>query len=621
MSKEPEERRFFNYPEPKKGPNVQYAVERRPNPVLTGPFLVVAAFLMEWIRFIREMAWHNAGFSDLRKILPDLMNIEPRYDPTIVPLPISQSEVEAGGERVPLLATEGLSQSQKSLKLYSVADYRAKYLSGELTPTDVVRAILPLIRRDGGQPGKHSIAWREIQVERILKAAEESTQRYKNKQPIGPLDGIPSSIKDDYDYDGYATSLGSLNDYSEEAADGTSSTSWAVRKLEESGAIIIGKLHMHEYGLDTTGNNPHHGTPPNPFNPGYYTGGSSSGPAYAVSSGIIPLALGSDGGGSIRIPASFCSVFGLKPTHNRITCWPGPNHSPTCAVQGPLAIDMESLVAAYETIAEPHSSTQYPPLNLQPSPPVTKVLGIYEAWFSRAKPSVQKLVRGLVDSLVAQHGYTVIPIEIPFAAEGQMAHALTVLTDASTLLVDTRTITPANKILLSLGRTTPSTDYLLAQKLRNLIMQHLAYLWKKHPGMIIITPTTSCAGWPVKSGQSELSYGLNDGSRTLESMEYVWLANFCGLPALNVPAGYVVPDGSKGAGEIATKDTEGMVPVGLMATGEWCSEDALLRFGFDAEAAGQDRRCKPPIWEDIISRAETEAKTNKAVGNGVNGDL
>lgn len=281
---------------------------------------------------------------------------------------------------------------------------------------------------------------------------------------------------------------------------------------------------------------------------------------------------------------------------------------------------MESLVAAYETIAQPHPSTQYPPLPLQPSPPVTKVLGIYEAWFSRAKPSVQKLVRGLVDSLVVEHGYTVIPIEIPYAAEGQMAHALTVLTDASTLLVDTRDITPANKILLSLGRTAPSTDYLLAQKLRNLIMQHLAHLWKQHPGMIIITPTTSCAGWPVRSGQSELSYGLNDGNRTLESMEYVWLANFCGLPSLSVPAGYVIPEGSKGAGDVATKDTEGMVPVGLMATGEWCSEDALLRFGFDAEAAGQDRQCKPRIWEDIISRARMEARTNHTIGNGVNGD-
>lgn len=207
---------------------------------------------MEWIRFIREAAWHNAGFSDLRKLLPDLTNIEPRYDPTIIPLPISRSEVEAGGQRVSLLGQNGLTQAQKSLKLYSVADYRAMYLSGELTPTDVVRAILPLIRRDGSQPGKHSIAWRELQVDRILKAAEESTLRYKNGQPIGPLDGVPSSIKDDYDYDGYATSLGSVNDYAEEPADGESSTSWAVRKLEESGAIIIGKLHMHEYGLGTS---------------------------------------------------------------------------------------------------------------------------------------------------------------------------------------------------------------------------------------------------------------------------------------------------------------------------------------------------------------------------------
>lgn len=204
---------------------------------------------MEWIRLIREVAWHNAGFSGLRKILPDLIGYEPRYDPTVVPLPISKSEVEAGGERVSLLATERASHLQKPLKLYSVADYRAMYLSGELTPTDVVQAILPLIRRDGSQPGKHSIAWREIQVDRILKAAEESTLRYKKNQSLGPLDGIPSSVKDDYEYDGYATSLGSVNDYFEEAADGTSSTSWAVRKLEEAGSIIIGKLNMHEYGL------------------------------------------------------------------------------------------------------------------------------------------------------------------------------------------------------------------------------------------------------------------------------------------------------------------------------------------------------------------------------------
>ncbi|KAI6760583.1 hypothetical protein HG530_009443 [Fusarium avenaceum] len=590
-------------------PHVPYAIERNPNPVLRGRILVVAAFIMEWVRFVREIAWSNAGFASLRKIRTYLEHYEPRYDPTVVPLALSEAEAKERGERVQIsnLQQENNAQRPSTSKFYSAADYRDLYLSGELTPVDVVRAILPLVQLDG-QRGKHANAWRELNIDQIMRAAEASTERYKNKQPLGPLDGVPSAIKDDYDLDGYSTTLGSCREYAEEPAKGESNTSWIVRKLEEAGVVIIGKLAMHEYGLDTTGNNPNQGTPRNPFNSGYYTGGSSSGPGYAVSSGLIPLALGSDGGGSIRIPGSFCSVFGLKPTHERLTSWPGANHSPTCAVQGPLAVDMRSLAAAYEAIAEPHPSTQFPPLALQPSPPVTKVLGIFDAWISRAEPGVQSLVRGMVESLAAKHGYTLVPIEIPFPAEGQMAHALTVLTDASTLLYDTSGLTAANKILLSLGRTTPATDYLLAQKFRGMMMQHLAYLWKTYPGMMIITPTTACAGAVIRGGKSELSFGVNDANYTLQSMEYVWLANFCGLPAITVPAGYVVPEGSKGAGDVADVDTEGKIPVGLMATGEWCSEDALLQFGFDAEAVGQDLRCKPPIWEDVISQAKAVSR-------------
>lgn len=296
--------------------------------------------------------------------------------------------------------------------------------------------------------------------------------------------------------------------------------------------------------------------------------------------------------------------------------WPGANHSPTCAVQGPLAIDMDSLASVYSVVSDPHPSSQYPPLNLQPSPPITKTLGIYEAWFSRAEPGVQALTRSLVGKLVSEHGYRVVSIDIPFVAEGQMAHAMTVLTDGATLLEDTSDITPANKILLALGRTTPSTDYLLAQKLRGLLMQHLAYLWQEYPGMLIITPTTACAGSPIRGGSTELSYGVNDANYTLKSMEYVWLANFCGLPAISVPAGYVIPEGSEHAGAVADHHTEGKIPVGLMATGEWCGEKTLLRFGFDAEAAGEDRRAKPPIWEDVIARSKMEAETPAMRGGG-----
>jgi Asp-tRNA(Asn)/Glu-tRNA(Gln) amidotransferase A subunit family amidase len=179
---------------------------------------------------------------------------------------------------------------------------------------------------------------------------------------------------------------------------------------------------------------------------------------------------------------------------------------------------------------------------------------------------------------------------------------MTVLTDAATLLPKTNNLTPANRIMIALGTVTPSTDYLLAQKLRQLIMQHLAHLWKTYPGMIIVTPTTSCAGWRI-AGKKDFKYGISDGDQTLKTMEYVWMANFCGLPSLSVPAGFVVPEGTTGAGDIAGEETQGRIPVGLMAMGEWTSEESLLQWGLVAESLGEDRRARPPIWVDVVAKA------------------
>jgi Asp-tRNA(Asn)/Glu-tRNA(Gln) amidotransferase A subunit family amidase len=186
---------------------------------------------------------------------------------------------------------------------------------------------------------------------------------------------------------------------------------------------------------------------------------------------------------------------------------------------------------------------------------------------------------------------------------------MTVLTDAATLLPVTKNLTPANRIMIALGTVTPATDYLLAQKLRQLLMQHLAYLWKEYPGMIIMTPTTACAGWPIRN-KNELKYGISDGNQTLKTMEYVWMANFLGLPSLSVPAGFVVPEGKKGEGEVAGKDVEGRVPCGLMAMGEWASEDQLLRFGLDTESVGLDRQARPKIWVDVVEKAREVMKNN-----------
>lgn len=138
-------------------------------------------------------------------------------------------------------------------------------------------------------------------------------------------------------------------------------------------------------------------------------------------------------------------------------------------------------------------------------------------------------------------------------------------------------------------------------------MQHLSWLWDAHPGMVIVTPTTACAGWPIRAA-SELRHGVSDGNQTLDSMEYAWLANFCGIPSLTVPAGYVVPEGQPGEGEVAGSNTEGKVPVGLMATGEWAMEDTLLLFGVDAEEAAAGKQCRPPAWVDVAELAKAKMR-------------
>jgi Asp-tRNA(Asn)/Glu-tRNA(Gln) amidotransferase A subunit family amidase len=226
---------------------------------------------------------------------------------------------------------------------------------------------------------------------------------------------------------------------------------------------------------------------------------------------------------------------------------------------------------------------------------------------------VQDLSRSLIDKLVSEYNYHVVPIEIPFLVEGQIAHAMTVLTDAATLLPQTDNLTAANRILIALGTVTPATDFLLAQKLRQLLMQHLGFLWSIHPSMIIITPTTSCAGWPIKD-KKELRYGVSDGDQTLKTMEYVWMANFTGLPALTVPAGFATSKASKSiTNENGTAEKN--VPVGLMGMAEWGNKAQLLQWGLEVEALNIARHRLPPTWVDVIAIAKQEMQNSSTDGS------
>jgi len=177
-----------------------------------------------------------------------------------------------------------------------------------------------------------------------------------------------------------------------------------VARFREMGALLIGKANMTEIGMGVTGLNPHHGTTRNPYNPDHYTGGSSSGPATSVAAGFAPVALGADGGGSVRTPSSFCGLVGLKATFGRISelgaaplCW-------SVAHNGPLAATTTDCALAYAVISGPDVDD---PLTWhQPKPTLEGwnnldlsdlTLGVYWKWFHHSDPEVATACEKLLD--------------------------------------------------------------------------------------------------------------------------------------------------------------------------------------------------------------------------------
>ncbi|KAF1831308.1 amidase signature enzyme [Decorospora gaudefroyi] len=581
--------RFFNYPTPKAHDATFEAPPPGKNPVVKGLLLHHLANLVATVPLVSGILWSNAGFSSLRQCR-QLHGIEPRHDPTVIPLAPSTEEAPASltDESNPRPRLDHASNG----RFYSINDFHQAYVSGALTPTDIVERLLPLIRRDVAQCSPYSTAFMDSRVDLVRQAADASTQRYKTGQPLGILDGVPFAVKDDLQVEGYKRYLGTRHDYSN---GGAKETSWCAKMLQKEGAILVGTLTMHELGMDTTNNNPIWGTPLNPYNTQYYTGGSSGGAASAVGHGLVPFAIGSDGGGSIRIPSNYCGLYGLKTTHARVSIAPMPDAAKSVTVRGPLANSMADLEISYRVLAQPDPST-YPSSQFSPprklTMPQNKVLGVYKAWVDRADPPVQEAFQSALRYFELELGYQVVDISIPLLTQGQLAHAMTIMAEgASGHTTSIYDLTAPNRIVMRVAQQTPATDFLLAQRVRNILMEHLADLFRRHPGLIIVTPTTPNAGWPIDD--AELPHGVTNGNMLIRNMEYVWLANFTGIPCIQFPVGYV--HGIKGTGK---------VPIGFSAQGEWGSEDALIEFGHDGEKwlhdGYKDGKVMPEGWVDVL---------------------
>lgn len=188
---------------------------------------------------------------------------------------------------------------EESFVFPSIADYARAYRDGALDPRTVAERIVHILEhQDRGNPPLY--AFISYDVAEIRRAAADSAERFANGSARSIFEGVPVAVKDEIDVAGFATTLGT----SFHTLENAESDAWIVAKLREAGAIILGKTNMHEIGIGVTGLNPFYGTPINPYAPWRYPGGSSSGSASVVASGICPTAIGADGGGSVRIPAA-----------------------------------------------------------------------------------------------------------------------------------------------------------------------------------------------------------------------------------------------------------------------------------------------------------------------------
>ncbi len=556
-------------------------------PRLAGRALKLMAVLLELPGFrgwLRPVLLAQVGLRAFRKYRPNAgLTPLPLHspEPPVLLLPsCSLTEYETA-----LLQAENRKpKTENGFQPESALDFHRAYLAGETTPLKVAQRLLDVIRNleASAVPLRPLIEW---DGENLLRQAQECMERYQQGRPAGLLDGVPVAIKDEFDLVPYPTRVGTqVLGTNVATRDAT-----AVSRLRKAGALLFGKANMHELGMGVTGFNPHHGSARNPYDPERYPGGSSSGPAVAVAVGLCPVALGADGGGSIRIPAALCGISGLKATWSRVSSAGQFPLAWSIGHAGPLAATLSDLTLAYGVLAgadenDPWTQRQ-PEVNL-PNPesklPDGLRIGVFVPWFEHAKPEVFRVCLDAVETL-QKLGLERKAVEFRGLEAARLAHLVAI---ASEML-------SANaphfrrksrfgrdiRINLSLAEHLSATDYVKAQRVRTELMAALSKVFEEVD--ILITPTTARTAPPIlpdvtTAGESDLT--VQD-----ELMRFVVPFNLTGHPALSVPCGY---------------DPQGL-PVGLQLVGRPWEEALLLRVGAALEA--KVARTSPMLHHTLLS--------------------
>ena len=516
---------------------------------------------------LRQML-ETGGISTLRRIAVDDPPTYRPHAPCDGPIaPASPFDL------VPFLRTSRESPSGSGHP--TVRDYEAAYLSGRVTPVEVAGKVIEAIADSDARPPALRAIVACLQ-EDVLAQARASAERFREGRPLGVFDGVPVAVKEEFDMVPYPTTVGTRFLGGSPAREDAT----AVARLRAAGALLVGKTNMHEIGIGVTGLNPHHGATRNPHEPAHFSGGSSGGSAAAVAAGLCPVALGADGGGSIRIPSSFCGQVGLSPTYARVSGFGSAPLAWTVDHYGAIAGSALDAALAYAVLAGPDpkdpGTLRQPPVTLETFDDLDlrgMTLGVYAPWFEHASPAmVESCSRLLMD--LEQMGAEVREIEIPELGAARIAHLVTIISEMAAGVdrhqqAHRRDWGLDVRLSLALARSLSSRDYIQAQRIRTRTIAHFERALARVDA--IVTPATGCTAPRIRA--DALPGGESDLTTTLEIMRFSTPPNLTGHPAISIPAGY----------------DAGGLPVGLQAIGRYWHEHTLLRLAHAAEGAVKRR--------------------------------
>jgi aspartyl-tRNA(Asn)/glutamyl-tRNA(Gln) amidotransferase subunit A len=423
-------------------------------------------------------------------------------------------------------------------------------------------------------------AFTDVTHARALARADQVDARRARGEILGPLAGVPFAVKNLFDVQGLPTRAGSKINREREPA---SRDAVLVRRLEAADAVLVGALNMGEYAYDFTGENAHDGPSRNPHSLGHMTGGSSGGSGAAVGGGLVPLALGSDTNGSIRVPSAFCGIFGLKPTYGRLTRAGTFPFVGSLDHVGPFSRSVADLALAYDVMQGPDPDD--PVATTRDAVPVGSSLergarglriAIAGGYFAQRaeEPAVLAAVKQAADALGAS-----VTIEIPEAARARAAAFVITAAESAALHLDRirtrpQDFDPAVRDRLIAGTMIPSAWVTRAQRFRRWYREQFLKLFDRYD--VILAPATPCRA-PRIGQQTFVLDGETLAVRPNIGI-YTQPISFIGLPVVAVPIW--VDDG---------------LPLGLQIIAAPWREDLALRVAFELERAGVARTRNPAL--------------------------